>query len=140
MGPLETVARRIATKAHEGQVDHAGAAYIFHPYRVASRLVTDEEKAVAWLHDVIEDTDVTADDLRVHFPETVVAAVIAITRLHQKEGDSYYGRVASNKLATRVKRADIADNMDPARLEKLAEPLRERLVRKYTKALTLLPA
>ena len=84
-------AKDIATKAHEGQVDRAGMPYIDHPRRVAERVAQvdgrPEAIAVAWLHDVVEDTATTLDDLRAgEFGEHVVAAVDAMTR-RPDEGD-----------------------------------------------------
>lgn len=70
------LARQIATTAHAGQTDKAGRPYIDHPRRVASRLVDLQEQAAAWLHDVIEDTGVTAVDLlKAGIDDAVVQAV-----------------------------------------------------------------
>lgn len=78
---LLDTALTIATKAHEGQTDKAGAPYIFHPIRVANRCLTDEEKIVALLHDVIEDSETSASDLLAKgFPRTIVDAVLSVTR------------------------------------------------------------
>jgi (p)ppGpp synthase/HD superfamily hydrolase len=139
MGPLETRAAELAAAAHKGQKDKAGQPYILHPQRVAEQLETDEEKAVAWLHDVLEDTRVTEEDLRdALFSERIIEAVVALTRKDDHEGDAYYRRVAHNDLATKVKKADIADNMDPKRLQKLDEFTQKRLTAKYTNALKLI--
>lgn len=141
VGPYEqtTLAARaqsIATRAHHGQTDKAGRPYITHPARIAARVQGDDTlEAVAWLHDVVEDTPVTLDDLRdAGFPEAVVAAVHAITRRTHEAPDDYYDRVRANETALRVKAADIADNSDPARLALLDEPTRQRLTRKYAHA------
>lgn len=144
------MARELASTAHARQVDKAGAPYIEHPRRVAARVAGDElagaqvrdelAVAVAWLHDVVEDTDVTAEVLRAAFPEEVVAAVLALTRRAGEEPDVYYARVAANPLALRVKRADIADNTDPARTAALTTSTRERLAAKYAHAVAALDA
>lgn len=146
------MARELASTAHARQVDKAGAPYIEHPRRVAARVAGDElagaqvrdelavAVAVAWLHDVVEDTDVTAEVLRAAFPEEVVAAVLALTRRVGEELDVYYARVAANPLALRVKRADIADNTDPARTAALTTSTRERLAAKYAHAVAALDA
>ena len=141
-------ARALATSAHAGQVDKAGAPYITHPERVAARVAGGtptgthddaEAVAVAWLHDVVEDTAVTAADLAAAgFPGTVVAAVLALTRAPGEDPDGYYARVAADPLALRVKRADIADNTDPARVAALDPATRERLAAKYAHALAVL--
>jgi (p)ppGpp synthase/HD superfamily hydrolase len=129
-------ARELATAAHEGQVDKADAAYIGHPARVAARLPDDPLAcAAAWLHDVVEDCDVTLDDLRAQgFPEPVVLAVDALTRRDGEEPGTYYRRVAADNLALKVKYADLADNSDPERLAALDQPTRERLIAKYAAA------
>lgn len=133
------VARRIATHAHAGQVDKAGAAYITHPERVAERVTAaggaDEAIAAAWLHDVLEDTTVTATALRTAgIPDEVVVAVEAITKMPDEAPEDYYARVRSNSLALTVKRADLEDNTDPARTARLDAATRERLAAKYARA------
>ncbi len=127
------LARQIATKAHAGQVDKAGRPYIDHPRRVACRVVELQAQAVAWLHDVIEDTGLTADDLRLQgVDDDTVAAVQLLTRGEGDDGD--YARIAADPLAREVKLADIADNTDPARTALLDPATRERLAAKYTNA------
>lgn len=127
------LARRIATEAHAGQTDKLGVEYIEHPRRVAARLDEFREQAVAWLHDVVEDTDVTEDDLRTAgLDEEIVEAVLLLTRT---EGDDhYYARIAASPLARSVKLADIADNADPERVAQLDEDTRTRLAAKYRHA------
>lgn len=118
----------IATKAHEGQKDKAGAPYIFHPIRVSNRCRTEEERIVALLHDVIEDTNVTSSDLLdAGFPPTIVEAVLSITR---NEGESYEDfviRSKQNLIGRQVKIHDLEDNMDITRLRQLTEKDLERL-------------
>lgn len=130
------VAQQISVRAHEGQTDKAGAPYIAHPARVAARVADDPDaEAVAWLHDVIEDTGRSLDDLRAAgMPERVVTAVEAISKRDNEERDAYYNRVAANPLALKVKYADLADNSDPARLAKLEPQVRARLEAKYKHA------
>lgn len=136
MSSIVERARRVAERAHAGQVDKAGAPYITHPERVAARVSGDPAaEAVAWLHDVVEDCDVTPDDLRAHgFDEDVVTAVEALTFLDGDDRDAYYARIAANPLALTVKLADLADNSDPARLSRLDGATRARLERKYAHA------
>lgn len=133
---LVEASRTIATGAHAGQRDQAGRPYISHPARVAHRLNDDLSKATAWLHDVLEDTDVTTGDLRsAGVPEQVIGAVEALTHHRNESRDAYYARVrAAGDLAVRVKLADIDDNTDPERLALLDEATRERLTAKYAKA------
>lgn len=136
MDELIAVARGIAETAHEGQVDKSGAAYIEHPRRVAERVSGDPGAVVvAWLHDVVEDTEVTLAELAERFPPQIVAAVDAVTKRAGEAKADYYRRVAADPLALAVKRADIADNTDPVRLGALPPDTRERLRAKYAAAL-----
>lgn len=126
------LARQIATRAHAGQTDKAGRPYIDHPRRVAARLADLQAQAAAWLHDVIEDTEVTAEDLRNEgVDDEVIAAVELLTRTGD---DAYYARIAEHPLAREVKLADIADNTDPARTALLDPETRQRLATKYEHA------
>ncbi|HEY3003709.1 MAG TPA: HD domain-containing protein [Kribbellaceae bacterium] len=128
-------ARQIALAAHDGQTDKAGVPYITHPARVAARVAGDPAaEIVAWLHDVVEDTGVTLDDLAAEFPPAIVAAVDAMTKRPSEDRDSYYRRVAADPLALEVKHADLDDNSSPDRLARLDEPTRTRLQAKYAHA------
>ncbi|WP_156757738.1 HD domain-containing protein [Actinokineospora pegani] len=130
---------RIAHRAHRGQVDKAGRAYIAHPLRVMAAVDGAHEKMAAVLHDVVEDTGVTLDDLRAAgCPEPVLAAVDAISKRPGEEHPDYLARVAADPLALVVKRADIADNSSPARLAALAPHVRDRLRAKYSRAVATL--
>lgn len=80
----QELAFQIAKKAHAGQVDKAGNDYILHPMTVASYMDTDTEKAVAYLHDVLEDTNITVDQLRNQFPKEIVDTVIILTRKNKR--------------------------------------------------------
>lgn len=128
----------LALTAHAGQVDKAGAPYIGHVARVAARVPegpdSDAARVVALLHDVVEDTDVTLAEVEAQFGADIAQAVEALTRRKSEPGEAYYARVRNNPLALIVKRADIADNADPARLSLLPEETRDRLTRKYATA------
>ena len=129
----------LATSAHDGQVDKSGRPYIGHPLRVMAAVTGEHAQMAAVLHDVIEDTSVTAHDLLVRgCPTAVVNAVVALSHLPDEPQDAYLRRVAANPLALSVKRADIADNLSPARLARLDATLQERLQTKYETALRLL--
>ena len=129
----------LATKAHAGQFDKAGKPYIDHPLRVMAGVSSPKEKIAAILHDVLEDTSVSLDDLRrIGCPEEVVAAVDALTMRSGEPNMAYYSRVASNPIALVVKRADIADNSDPKRLAQLPSGVADRLRTKYVTALAAL--
>lgn len=128
-------ARAIAHIAHRGQVDKAGAAYIDHPRRVAERLTHPAEVAAAWLHDVIEDCGITAEDLRdAGIPEDVVAAVVLLTRGPDQPSQDYYAAIRAHPIARAVKLADIADNTDEQRLARIPEETQARLRSKYAAA------
>ena len=130
---------RIATAAHDGQLDKSGKPYIGHPVRVMNRVAGTHEQMAAVLHDVIEDTPVTADDLRAAgCPERVVTAVVALSHLPGEPQADYLARVAVDPIAVLVKHADIADNMSPARFDALDPATKARLRIKYDTALRLL--
>lgn len=136
-GMTAKAAETIATKAHLGQFDKAGLPYITHPSRVASRVaashgLSDPAVAVAWLHDVVEDTAVSLEELTaLGLSDAQRAALSALTHLSGESRLEYLERVAASEIATRVKFADIADNSDPARLGLLDESVAARLRAKY---------
>lgn len=135
---LEELAFEIAKVAHAGQKDKAGLDYILHPQQVAAMVTTDEEKAVALLHDIIEDTDVTAGELLAKgLPVSVVEAVETLTKKHNQSYAEYLTGVKRNRLATTVKLADLKHNSDLSRLKKITQKDRER-VEKYRKAIAYL--
>ena len=131
-------AYEIAKRAHLGQVDKAGEDYIKHPEKVASFVKTDEEKAVAYLHDVIEDTELTLEDLNKYdFSKEVLEAVDIITKKRGEDYQSYLSSVKKNKLARAVKLADLRHNSDLTRLIKVTEKDIKRK-EKYQKAIDFL--
>ena len=75
--PLTVKAARIAYEAHHGQFDVCGMPYVFHPFHVAEQMTDEYTTCVALLHDVVEDTDVTFEDLEGEFPEEVLEALDA---------------------------------------------------------------
>ncbi len=136
------LAMRIATDAHRGQVDKLGADYIEHPRRVASVFdptTQPVEHCAAWLHDVVEDSGMSADDLlAAGVDPDVVDVVVLMTRRKDVPDDTYYARIAASPAARAVKLADIGDNTAPWRVEQLAPDLRDRLAKKYGHARELL--
>lgn len=128
-------AEALATSAHHGQTDKAGKPYIEHPRRVAAKLESSEAKTVAWLHDVLEDTDISEAELREGFPDDVVDAVVALTKRPGQPTAEYYAQVRTRPLARQVKHADIHDNLDPLRMALLDEATFERFATKYGKAI-----
>lgn len=147
MSDLVERAMVVAARAHAGQVDKAGAPYIEHPGRVAGHVDRhacpedlEAARAVAWLHDVVEDTPVTLAELGQHFPAKIVAAVDAMTHRAGEDRDAYYRRVRTNRIARAVKHADLDDNTDPDRTARLDPAARDRLAAKYAHARTVLSA
>lgn len=128
------VAEDIARRAHAGQTDKAGVPYIEHPAWVAARVEGRDAQAVAWLHDVLEDADVTAEDLaEAGIPANVVDAVLALTRRLGEGYEAYLARVAENPLAVQVKLADLEHNSDLSRIPHPTERSRAR-AEKYRRA------
>jgi (p)ppGpp synthase/HD superfamily hydrolase len=134
------IAHEIAKKAHAGQFDKAGIDYIKHPETVASFVETQEQKAAAFLHDTLEDTEVTADDLRAAgIPDEVIEAVELLTHNKKQDYFEYLARVKENPIAKAVKFADLKHNSDLSRLKDITEADKQRLI-KYSKAIEYLRA
>ena len=136
--PMLELALSLAKKAHRGQFDKAGVDYIEHPIYIASQVCTEDEKAVALLHDVIEDSPFTAEELlQAGLPETVVTAVQVLTKKKGQDYQTYLENVKSNSLARFVKLADLKHNSDLSRLSSVTDKDLERL-EKYKKAIDYL--
>ena len=121
----------IALKAYRGQKDKAGKPYILHPLRLMAKMDTEEEMAVALLHDVIEDSDYTVEALLNNgIPYDVVTAVECLTKVDGESYEGFVARAAKNKLAAKVKKADIEDNINVLRLKTLEQKDLDR-VSKY---------
>ena len=144
------LAETIARLYHSGQTDMAGKPYAKHCERVARNLsragfISPTVQAVAWLHDVVEDTPVTLEMLRRWgFSEAVIQGVDAMTQRVDQDGvredlEVYWGRVKANKIAHAVKvHGDIPDNNDPERQSYLSEAKQNKLKAKYARALEFL--
>lgn len=133
------LAEMIAAEAHKNQVDKGGHPYIEHPKAVAAGVTTELEKTVAWLHDVVEDTSFTLEDIESIFGNTVRDAVDAITRREGEDRTAYLERVRANKTATAVKLSDLRHNSDLSRISN--RPLEEKdyeRVKKYKAEIQLL--
>lgn len=140
---LEHKARKIAEKAHARQTDKAGAPYIGHLKRVHGFLYDNNAKlsilTLAWLHDLLEDTEWTEQDLKNEgFPEKLIVAVLALTKVKGEAYEDYLERVAQNPDATLVKLADLEDNMDVTRLPNELTDKDLARIRKYHKAYNFL--
>ena len=134
---LTKKAINIAYNAHMGQFDFFGIPYIFHPMHLAEQMDTEEECVVAILHDVVEDTDVTIEELEKDFTTQIIDAIKLLT--HDKSVDymDYINNLKANPIAKKVKLADLKHNSDLTRLDKITE---KDLIRneKYKKAIKFL--
>jgi len=129
---------QIALDAHRGKIDKGGSPYILHPLRVMLSMETVEEKIVAILHDVIEDSIVTIDDLRAeNFSERILEALEPLTKKVHQSYEEYILAIKYNQLAKEVKIADLQDNMDIKRLNMLTAKDIER-IKKYRNAYDIL--
>lgn len=119
----------IATQAHAGQTDKAGAEYIGHPLRVMKMGVSEAEQIVGVLHDVVEDSSWTFEDLgKEGFAPEILDALRCVTKLSEEEDYAHFiDRVLTNPLAIRVKMNDLKDNMDLTRLKQITPKDLERL-------------
>ena len=129
-----------AAEAHVQQCDKSGELYIYHPLRVmlAVRHLGIEHACCGVLHDVVEDTAETLDELRQKFPATIVEAVDAISKRPGETHRRYLERCAANAIALECKIADIRDNN--TRLDFLSESGRKALAEKYARSLEFLEA
>ena len=137
---LTKKALRIAYDAHKDQVDKTGLPYIFHPFHLAEQMETEDEVILALLHDVVEDSEMTLDDLRKDgFPGHVIEALSLLTKDDGAKRDyaDYIGLIASNPLAAKVKLADLRHNSDVTRLDAIDDKMEKRL-EKYRKAISAL--
>ena len=113
--PMTNKAMRIAYTAHHGQLDYNGIPYIFHPIHLAEQMDDEISCCAALLHDVVEDTVVSLDDLRKEFPEEVVEVVRLLTHENGVPLEEYLIAIRENPIALKVKLADNAHNADQTR-------------------------
>lgn len=134
MNQLEK-AIKIALEAHEKQVDKAGKTYILHPLRLMVQMPTEELQIIAVLHDVVEDSNFTFEDLiKEEFSPRIIKALRAITKQENEPYGDFIQRVKKNPLATQVKIVDLKDNSNLNRLQNPTKIDLER-IKKYEKAL-----
>lgn len=131
----------IATEAHKDQKDRYGAPYLGHVTRVMNAGRTEDERIIGVLHDIVEDTDWTLEQLEKEgFAKHIIEAIRCISKTSDDEDyDQYLERVKSNPLAIKVKLYDLTDNMDLRRMIQVEEKDIERF-NKYLKAYRLLAA
>lgn len=123
---------KFATKKHEGQVDKCGMPYILHPMRVALKMDTMEEKVVALLHDILEDTDTTIEDLKTFgLSDELIKSICILTRPKDITYMDYIKIISTDKIAKKVKLSDLEDNMDPDRQCSESHTLQERYKKAY---------
>ena len=128
----------ICFDAHKDQRDKSGAPYVFHPFHLAEQMTDEYTVCTALLHDVVEDTDTTLEDLRSEgFPEEVLEALALLTHDADTPYMDYVKRLKHNPIARAVKLADLAHNSDPTRLEVMDEWALAR-AEKYHEAIKLL--
>lgn len=108
----------LAAQRHAGQVDKADAPYILHPLRVMLNMPDIEHKIVAVLHDILEDTATTTDELyALGFPTHLIDAIVALTKQQGESRIQAAQRTVQNPIARIVKLADLTDNMDLSRIQ-----------------------
>ena len=138
--PLTIKAMKIAYEAHHGQVDKAGVPYIFHPLHLAETMDDEISCCAALLHDTVEDTDVTLEQLAAEFPAEVVETVRLLTHDPDTNYHDYVRAIKGNPVAMKVKFADLDHNSDQSRFAGVSVP-EERLGYfrdKYAKARAIL--
>lgn len=131
-------ALKLCFEAHRNQFDKSGMPYVFHPFHLAEQMDTEESTTVALLHDVVEDTDYTLEDLKaMGFPNNVIDALALMTHDPRVPYMEYVKAISENPLATKVKLADLRHNSDLSRLDSVDEKALSR-VKKYAAAIELL--
>ena len=135
---LTIEAMKLAYSAHHGQTDKGGVPYIFHPYHMAEEMEDEYSTCVALLHDIVEDTDVTLEELSAIFPEEVVNAVATLTHREGEPYLEYVSRVKQDPIAKRVKLADLRHNSEESRLPDASETTLAYFREKYRRAFEIL--
>ena len=133
---LTIKAMNLAYNAHHGQFDKGGVPYIFHPIHLAEEMDDEISTCVALLHDTVEDTAVTLEELAAQFPREVVEAVDLLTHRANVDYFDYVRAIRQNPVAVRVKLADLAHNGDPKRI--CNQGNQERRREKYAAARAIL--
>ncbi len=125
---------QIAVNAHKGQTDKAGQPYLLHLFRVMLSGKTEDEQICGVLHDIVEDTEYTFEDLKNEgFSDEVINALRCVTKQPNEDYNDFIDRISKNQLAIKVKLNDLKDNMDLSRLSEITEKDKQRLT-KYQNA------
>ena len=139
---MYSIALKLAHRAHRGQTRrNSGIPYIVHPIRVANQFNSDQLKTIAILHDVVEDTKITLEDIEKKFDKKVAKVVDALSRRDEDEEDptqkerytTYIERVKECEIAVKIKIADVIDNLSDATSEE-----KPSMIERYKKTLDLL--
>lgn len=131
-------ALKVCFEAHKDQVDKSGAPYVFHPFHLAEQMKDEKTTIVALLHDVIEDTEYTFEDLRnMGFDNEVIEALMLMTHSKDIPYMDYVAKIKHNPIAKAVKLADLQHNSDLSRLDVVDEKALKRK-EKYSEAISLL--
>ena len=131
-------ALKLCFDAHKEQLDKNGMPYVFHPFHLAEQMTTEETTIVALLHDLVEDTDYTIQDLvNMGFDKNVTDAIMLMTHADNVEYMDYVCNIKENSIAKQVKLADLKHNSDLTRLDTVDEKALARR-EKYLKAIALL--
>ena len=129
---------RLMFQAHREQTDKSGLPYVFHPFHLAEQMTDEDTTVAALLHDVVEDTDYTIDDLRaMDFGDAVCDALALLTHDESVPYMDYVAAIKENPIARAVKLADLRHNSDLTRLDEVDDKALQR-VEKYKKAIALL--
>ena len=132
-------ALKLCYEAHAGQVDKSGLPYVHHPFHLAEQMDDEDSTVVALLHDVVEDTSCTFDDLEaMGFGEAVLGALRLLTHEDSVPYLTYVKEIAKDPLAKKVKLADLAHNSDLSRLDHEPSEKDFERVEKYRKAMAIL--
>lgn len=133
---LTNKAMKLAYDAHHGQVDKAGMPYIFHPFCLANQMDDEISTCVALLHDVVEDTSITMDDLRKEFPDEVIEVLEYLTHDKAVPYDCYIQKILEHPIAMKVKLADIEHNANQDRFQGMdvSQEMLQYFQQKYDKA------
>ena len=119
---MTKLALKLCFEAHKTQTDKSGMPYVFHPFHLAEQMVDEETTVCALLHDVVEDTDYTLDDLKdMGFSQSVLEALSLLTHEEGVPYMDYVKRIKANEIARAVKIADLRHNSDVTRLDTLTE-------------------
>lgn len=135
---LTKKALKISFNAHKNQVDKSGMPYVYHPFHLAEQMDDEYSTCVALLHDVVEDTNISIDDLKSEgFPIEVINAIELMTHDDSVPYLDYVKTIKTNPIASKVKLADLKHNSDLSRLDVVDNKTLER-VEKYKKAINVL--